>query len=296
MLDDHATEDVEYFAELMAKKVQVEQVRTESAVHSLGTIVAAEFDLARAKEDPTYIAEHLDTLRPAIKAVGQQTPGTIGVYVYFRNDKFEGFHYAWYAFAHGEFVDELDTEADDPNYLNLSDPNYYDNPDYVWYFDPIRTGEGVWTNVYIDTDLHLAMYSYVEPIYVDGEMIAVVGMDRGFDQIAQEVQDRRLGNGYAFMLDRSGNYIVPPMQDVDEGFKGYHVQMTQRQGAIVGEKYLWGYTHLDNDYTIVTVTPKEEALAFITEVRSEFLMVSILLTLVMIIVGIILADGLTKDT
>jgi hypothetical protein len=96
-----------------------------------------------------------------------------------------------------------------------------DIPSYNFYYEADAThnpGRGVvWTDAYVDPAGHGWMVSSIAPVWSDGRLEGVVGIDVTLKTII----DRLLGlqlpwSGYAILVDREGEIIaLPPLGEQD---------------------------------------------------------------------------------
>ena len=69
----------------------------------------------------------------------------------------------------------------------LTDFSKYDPDDIErlgWYYIPVKAGKAVWLEPYYNKNIDIYMISYVEPIYIDGEVVGIVGMDIDFTYLS----------------------------------------------------------------------------------------------------------------
>ena len=72
-----------------------------------------------------------------------------------------------------------------------------------WYYLAKMYGRGMWTKPYYNENLNEAVISYGVPVYKNGVLVAVVGMDIDFDDITALINSITIyDTGYAFLADR----------------------------------------------------------------------------------------------
>ncbi len=102
--------------------------------------------------------------------------------------------------------------------LSLYAPTDYEN--VGWYYIPVSRANGTWIEPYIDPLLNAYVISYVSPIYHDGKLVGVVGMDIDFEYLVQEVRRMSVYEyGYAYLKDRLGRVLYH--KDYNQGDKFY---------------------------------------------------------------------------
>lgn len=72
----------------------------------------------------------------------------------------------------------------------LTDITMYDKDDVDrvgWYYIPVENGKATWLKPYANQNLGIYMISYVVPVYVNKNLIGVVGMDIDFSIVVEEI-------------------------------------------------------------------------------------------------------------
>ncbi len=93
----------------------------------------------------------------------------VGIYVVWQNDKLE---------------------KDKILYMKDIKPT---NDYLAWYYGPIRAKKGVWSKVSYDPFAKKELVSYTVPLYVNGQLIAVVGVDFDYELYRHKNQKEVLG-------------------------------------------------------------------------------------------------------
>ena len=93
-------------------------------------------------------------------------------------------------------------------------PEGYDPTQRGWYKSAQEKKQTIVTDPYMDVLVGGMCVTVAAPVYVDGELIAVVGADYTLDSINEVVSAVAEENGeYAFLLDSSGNFISHPNEE-----------------------------------------------------------------------------------
>lgn len=128
------------------------------------------------------------------------------------------------ALAQDENIIELYVGTENGLLYNYT-PMTYENPDYdprtrPWYQDALtHPGEVIITDVYEDAFGTGMVLSAAKAVYgQDGTLYGVAGMDIQLERLKELVlKTRIMDSGYAFILDKTGRYIVHP----DMGKEGF---------------------------------------------------------------------------
>jgi methyl-accepting chemotaxis protein len=199
-----AEEKLLLLAKSNASKIDVTIGRVESSVQGLTKTVEGTFDLEAAKADPNYMNNYQISLEEITRKFGEMTKGSMGSYVYMNTDLLGGVYGAW-------FSDKANNGSFEK--LPLGDISEFTptNEDFDWYYAPIKSGEPLWLEPYVDPDLNLEMISYVVPIYKDKTLIGVAGMDINFESIKNEINNLKVyDTGYVALLDKDFNFLIRP--------------------------------------------------------------------------------------
>ncbi len=86
--------------------------------------------------------------------------------------------------------------------------DYYDPRDRAWYKGAAETGD-----IFVSSALRSAFYDYNEvvmgyPVYLDGELVAVVEVSTKLDEIEKKMSERKVGNnGFAILISDEGQLV-----------------------------------------------------------------------------------------
>ena len=90
-------------------------------------------------------------------------------------------------------------------------PEGYDPTQRGWYIAAKEAGETIVTDPYMDVLIGGMCVTVASPVYVDGKLAAVVGVDYTLDSINAVVQSTQKESGeYGFLLDSSGVFVAHP--------------------------------------------------------------------------------------
>lgn len=212
--------------------------------------------MERLSIDAEYREMFTEELRVLFDEVAKNTDGAIAYYVHYNPDFTPPTAGLFY------HKDSLNGKFE---YMPPTDLSKYEPTDeeYVnWYYVPVEKGEPTWMTPYWNKNLDVYMISYVVPVYVDNQLMGVVGMDIEFGAIQSLVEAITLyESGYAFLTDEQG--YITTHKDLD---MGVNIEEMDASLASIGQ-YLEGERSGENlyDYTFRGV---EKKLAFVT-LRNE---------------------------
>ncbi|MCT4685806.1 methyl-accepting chemotaxis protein [Vallitalea sp.] len=178
-----------------------------------------------------------------------------------------------------------------------------------WFFEPIETKIGVWSQPYHDKffDVELITYSY--PITYNNEIIGVVGTDILFDDFKKIIGDIKVYDTYcAYLLDDEYNYLVHPdysredsfinsidrenstsvekkLNDADYGIINYKIN---------GTKKMMGYNRLENGWVLCVAPPIKQIFSSIYTIRYYVILISIIVFAISFIISFIIGKKISK--
>ena len=177
--------------------------RVEQSVSALSSFSMDQLDdIDALKTDPAYLDAYTKTLQSVFITAANNTDGAVAVYARFNPDfapPTSGLF--WSKSSRSGAFEEL-TPTDFSRY-SPSDLEHVG-----WYYIPAKTGKPTWMTPYVNQNINVRMISYVIPLYGNGEILGVVGMDIDFDLITDVVSKMHAyQTGYAFLADESGNIM-----------------------------------------------------------------------------------------
>lgn len=91
----------------------------------------------------------------------------------------------------------------------------------IWYYQPLREKKALWTTPYVNDNNGVRMISYVMPVFVQGQFVAVVGVDIDFNMLCDLVGNMKVyDSGYGFLFkDWQTFYFHPDGREVAYEFK-----------------------------------------------------------------------------
>lgn len=75
-----------------------------------------------------------------------------------------------------------------------------------WYYTPVRAGKGIWLEPYYFPGHETRFISYSIPLFIDSELLGVVGFDLDFDYLVTRIEGISVyERGYAALISRDGS-------------------------------------------------------------------------------------------
>lgn len=292
IIGNQARETLKSQAENIANKIDDQFLHLQAQAEGLAGIVASTIKLQDIKDNPDYMKQYIDSIKPTAKYFAKNGEININTYVFFNPD-----------YSRDGMVDYLFLINKDGNDFNFDS---YDvavqdmkskKDEYGWYYAPADAKKGVWSDPYMDTFLNIKLLTYSTPIIVDGNVAGVVGMDIQFDKLDKMVKDIKIyDTGYAFMMNSNYNYLVHPSLTLKDNLKtlsnGIYLpaarEMDKSPSGIAELNFnnvnkIMGFSHLSNGFIITVTVPESEILKDMNNLSS--------LITILIIAGALLASA-----
>ncbi|MEO2151982.1 MAG: methyl-accepting chemotaxis protein [Thermococcus sp.] len=94
-------------------------------------------------------------------------------------------------------------------------PEGYDPRKRPWYQEAVAKNGPVWTEPYKDASTGKWVVTYSEPIYVNGKLVGVIGVDVFVSNLIQQANDIKIGqSGYIAIINKAGTVRVHPNESL----------------------------------------------------------------------------------
>ncbi|WP_297548650.1 methyl-accepting chemotaxis protein [Thermococcus sp.] len=101
-------------------------------------------------------------------------------------------------------------------YPNQQLPQGYDPRKRPWYQAAVEKKGPVWSKPYKDASSGKWVITYAVPVYLNGKLIGVVGLDVYIDTLSQEIKKVKIGEtGYAYVVAPDGLVIMHPDPNIE---------------------------------------------------------------------------------
>ncbi len=88
----------------------------------------------------------------------------------------------------------------------------------AWYYEPVKANHAVWLPPYTNENINERMISYAMPVKINGEIVAVVGIDIKFSTLTDVVKKIKvLDSGYGFLVKKIGDGVIYVHPDFPDG-------------------------------------------------------------------------------
>lgn len=259
MLTKSADQTLALLAENQETKINSTIEKIEQSVDSLSAITLESIeDFNKFKKDSSYEEECTGKLEGPTINLMMNTMGTINGYIRYNPD-----------FTNPTSGLFLSKSEDGFEYLTPTDFSIYDPDDAAhvgWYYIPVKAGEPVWMDPYLNENINVYMISYVVPIFIDGESVGIVGMDIDFTEIENQVSEAAAyDTGFAYLVNQDN--VIMYHKDYETGTSLEEIDSAvaaalndaDKEGSVqqVGENAII-YMTLENGMKYVMTVPYKE--------------------------------------
>lgn len=274
MLTENANKIITLLAEGQETKINATIEKVEQSVNSLSDITLEEIeDFNKFKKDSSYEQECTAKLEVPVVKTMINTQGAVFGYVRY-NPEFSNP-------TSGLF---LSKSEDNFEFLTPTDFSMYDSDDTAhvgWYYLPVKAGEPIWMDPYLNENINVYMISYVVPLFIDGESVGIVGMDIDFSGIEHQVAEAVVyDTGYAYLVNADN--VIMYHKDYDTGTSLEEVDSAvaaaindaDKEGCVqhIGKNAVI-YTTLKNGMKYVMTVPYSEVTKDVNQLSTFILLV-----------------------
>jgi len=277
--------------------VRIEQSVEIMAKHAIDNLESVE----KLSSDKEYLQEYTKLIEELGQTIVEETEGAVAVYIRFNPD---------IAGYKSGFFKIKNPDTDEFNNVELTDLSLYDEDDMEhvgWYYIPVSNGEPTWMQPYHNDNIDIYMISYVIPIYKDGTLIGIVGMDVDFDFITDKTDEIHIfDTGHAFLTDNnlcvlhSEHYEKGvSVRDFSDELKNAELSQIAYENSLYehkhhGEDTKLAFQPLENDMYIVVAAPVDEINANTNALISELDIITVIIVLIFVCVAVFIANSIVK--
>ena len=201
------------------------------------------------KNDARWRQNYLNRTEHLFKAIASNTNGSVAFYLRL-SPEFAG---SLGGFSWGRNKEDSEKNSANSFYrrqpIDLSKYDPADIENVGWYYIPVSRHNATWIEPYIDPIVQNYVISYVSPLYVEDNLVGVVGMDIDFEYLIHEVRQLAAYNyGFAYLIDRYGRVL-------------YHKNYKQGEVFIHNPEFREIETYLTNGIWIGIAIPMMEVYA-----------------------------------
>lgn len=179
--------------------------RAEVNVNVMSDSISNSYDASK-QQNIAYNTSFIKGIDGLVKSVLSNSPNVDGSWFQINADlPFSARAFNWYEFKDNQFVDIKGQFEGTPSIDRKITPE--DDP---YYFAAIAAQKPTWSDIYTDADTKEAMLTLSSPIYKEGSLVGVVGLDISVDNLQQILKSMQivLGDSELYLLDTKNNVIL----------------------------------------------------------------------------------------
>lgn len=177
--------------------------------------------------------QHVERIKKLMETTAEYTDGAVSVYYRIYSGNQEDLQGVWLVQnSHGYFVENKITD------ISIYDKN--DKEHVGWYYIPIENGKETWINPYYNKNMGMEMISYVIPIFINNEVIGVIGMDIDTSLLYDNTKAVKVyDSGYAFLMDQVSQFVYHPEMENQFSTDDFDLQHTYlyEKASLSAEKH-----------------------------------------------------------
>ena len=301
---EDAQEKMQSTAQLQAQEINAMITGIEQSVNTLSDVFMENFNMSSFQKDKNYADDYTEQMEGYVFTFADRTEGAITAYIRY-NPQYSNP-------TSGTFLTRNSLQeafiAVTPTDFSMYDEN--DAEHVGWYYTPVKAGKAIWMAPYLNQNINVYMISYVVPLYAaDGTSIGIVGMDIDFSQITKQIDELAIfETGYAFLVDEAGNIVHHKniekgtnLASLDATLKDMvtYFAVEENQGMMPEYSYQGTnkrlvYYNLNNDMKMVLVAPNIEIVSSANQLVIMIIGAVLLAVAVSSIVGVFVANGISK--
>lgn len=274
-------------------------VRIEQSVETLAKYTLKNMEsVDRLLNDEEYRLRYTEELEDLAVMLADETDGAVSVYIRFNPELTSPMD--------GMFWVETDKSKGFQSFP-VTDLSAYDEDDVEhvgWYYIPVRAGHPIWVEPYMNKEMDMYVTSYVVPIYSEGTLLGVVGMDIEFLYIMKMVDEICLyDTGHAFLTDNE--FRVTYSKHLPKGDKVEVLMDAAPEGTADIEKGVYHHIHngikrqlvfrqLENDMCLAVTVPVYEVEKSTTELIVQVVGLAMMIVLVFVLATVVIVGRIIR--
>lgn len=177
----------------------------EVNVNILTDSIANSYDINK-QNNKQYNMVYIKGIGGLVKSVLANSPGVNGAWFQLNADlPFSANAYNWYGFRDDQFIDLKSQFEEDPSTSRQITPE--EDP---YYFGALNNQKTTWSDIYTDPDSKVKMITISQPVYINGALVGVGGLDISVDNLKQILINMQsiFPNSELFLTDKDNKILL----------------------------------------------------------------------------------------
>ena len=233
VINESSTENMKLLCRNHADKIDISLAKVEDSVDTLAHFVGSELSGIELLSDDSFRAEFSASVEHNALHHIESVDGAVSVYMYYDPSllgKTDGFFYVKQdpdeGFQSHPLTDIAAIPASRIHQVS-------------WWHTPITSGNASWVEAYYDKNVGCFVTSYIVPVYINDQLIGIIGADISMDYVDDLVKEISVfRSGQAAVLKSDGTVLYHPVfergeliGEGDPGFEGVIEQLTQENAT-----------------------------------------------------------------
>lgn len=174
----------------------------EQAVDTMAEFIRKSVDDISYIEDNGYRRQITQKVENLARNISGNTEGAMSVYFRYDPKKTDGLA--------GFYIGKTAGSEEYENFeiTNLDETGPEDGDAAIWYYKPVANKEPTWLEPYKNATTGEWIVSYVVPVYKEGQLIGIIGMDMLLSVLKETADDISIYNrGYAFLVTKEAMVV-----------------------------------------------------------------------------------------
>lgn len=157
-----------------------------------------EIDSLSQLKNPEFLDKYLSKTKEMFSEVALNTTGVEGYFMRL-NPEYTNSKTGYY-----NLIEENNT-IKEMEITDLSKYSQNDTKNVGWYYTAVNEGKALWLDPYYFPGYDSQLISYTIPMYVDSELLGVIGFDMNFGYLVEKIENISVyEDGYAVLLAKDG--------------------------------------------------------------------------------------------
>lgn len=304
IIKNESQDKLEYLAKSECSNIENKLNKAENITNVLEDFIVSKID-TKEKIDGKYLENLKKEIDPFVKKVAYKESPSKSAYVCF-NPELVKENNIYYSDSNGD--GKVTKQKNFP-----SDFYKVENENNSWWFQAIKNKKGVWIkphNLKTDSGKNYKATSYNKAIYINNNLVGVVGTEYKLDHIKNEIKGIRIyDTGYASLLDENLNFIVHKnyknnenIKDIDEGKLGFIKDKLDKTSNITvkyvnpvnNKDSVAVYKKISNGWYFSVTVPVKEVLKQMNSTVRFITLIVCIFVLLAIVVAYFIGNCITK--
>ncbi|MBE6062700.1 MAG: methyl-accepting chemotaxis protein [Clostridium butyricum] len=277
-----------------AKEINEGLVSTKNFVENIETLMRTTLDLNKLSSDENYAKDYLESFDGFISTTVENNEKFLGCAVFINPEL---------TTEANQVIYERNESTKQVNKIHKFEKEsfYKDNPEMSWYYSAVDKKDGIWSDPHKDASSDSIRIAFTKPVYINNTLAGIVTVDLFFNDYKEMIKSISIYNqGYAFLLNSKGNYLVDKKFTEADNIKDTieNVEMLNKDEGIQYYKAnksdcVLAYSKLYNGNVLVITVAQNDVLKSVNDSIKIVVIVTLVLVGLSAVSAIIISKKIT---